>query len=31
MDLVRRVALGSAAVTAVGLLVTVVGAGVKFV
>jgi hypothetical protein len=30
MDVVRRFAKGSFAVTTVGLLVTVVGAGVKF-
>jgi hypothetical protein len=30
MNTVRRIAQGSAAVTALGLLVTVVGAGVKF-
>ena len=30
MSTVRRIASGAAATTAVGLLVTVVGAGVKF-
>ncbi len=30
MDVVRRITSGSVVVTAVGLLVTVVGAGVKF-
>ncbi len=30
MSALRRLAMGSAAATAVGLLVTVVGAGVKF-